>query len=479
MLKKESKNKPIAANELAAATAAKEHAAKVAAARVQENATNKTESTEKPTITDELAAAEAATLAEKVAAALAQVQAAQEQAKAAKAQAEAAKAQAEAVAAAERLRVRADRRAKASEKMMNYLTVPPPPPDFVWKGFLRGTAGGLIAAGSTGKSYLSIELGMCVASAVANAALLQLEIPVHGPVTIVNAEDPEQIVWERIHAIGKHMKPEDYKAMADNIEIVSLFGRAETDMMDASFLVEMLEYAHDTRLIIFDTLNRLAGTADENSNGEMGLLLKKFEFIASRANTGVLILHHSSKAASSNGQQHKQESSRGASAITSNLRWQGYMQCMTEDESKAMGVPDVDRHSYVRFGGNKENYGVKTSDIWLKRHDFGVLLPYDFAVQTKAAAEKKKAQAEKTAKTKRNQASEYAESLKTTNAQVLRAAAEKQAEIDTHVDPNAPFDAAFTTAEPYVKAKMTPQPKTSDAQKVNPKNASKRNYAKA
>jgi RecA-family ATPase len=278
---------------------------------------------------------------------------------------------------------RVARRQASAKIMLKYMTEDPPPADYVWTGFLRGTVGGLIAAGATGKSFLAIEIAMCVASPVANAKLLKFEIPKHGRVAIINAEDPEQVLWERIRAISKQIKMSitEMKDMVYRIEIVSLFGKPETDMMDELFRAHMLEYAHETRLIIYDTLNRLAGESNENDNAEMALLLKGFEYVSARANSAGLILHHSTKGASGKGEQDKQEAARGASSITSNLRWQGYMQTMTKDEAIPLKIKEEDRHQYVRFGGNKENYGSKTPAIWLQRHDKGVLLPVTFKAE--------------------------------------------------------------------------------------------------
>lgn len=272
---------------------------------------------------------------------------------------------------------RAGRRKKASEEVLQYFTKSPPQNDFVWRGFLRQTVGAIVAAGSTGKSFWALEAAMCVASAKANESLLQLDIPKHGRVAIFNAEDPPAMVWARIHAIAQFLDRETMQEVAENIELVPLFGREKTDMNDPVFVRDMLEFAHDCRLVIFDTLNRFAGSADENSNGEMGLLLKSFEYIAAHAGPAVLLVHHSSKAASFSGQQDKQESARGASSITSNLRWQGYMQGLTEDEAPQYGIELEDRSQFVRFGGSKENYGAKTKEQWYQRREHGVLIPCD------------------------------------------------------------------------------------------------------
>jgi RecA-family ATPase len=158
-----------------------------------------------------------------------------------------------------------------------------------------------------------------------------------------------------------------------------LFGNLGTNIQDMALvesIVDLATYA-GVRLIVFDTLNRFSGGADENSNSAMAQVLAQFEYIASKAKVGVLIIHHSNKAASSNGTQHMQESARGAGAITANLRWQAFMQGMTVDEAQDMDISDEDRSLFVQFGGNKENYGERTPATWLKRQARGVLLPTD------------------------------------------------------------------------------------------------------
>jgi RecA-family ATPase len=356
--------------------------------------------------------------------------------------------------AVEQAQQEAERRKASSDRLRMFAKTPPPKQDYVWRGFLRRTVGGVIASGSTGKSFWAMEAAMCVASAKANALLLKLDIPTHGRVVIFNAEDPNEIFWQRFHATCALLDPADIDAMVDNMDFVPLFGRADTDMNDIMFVHELLEYAKGSRLVIFDTLNRFAGEAEENSNAEMALLLKRFEYIAANAGPGVLVLHHSSKNASANGQQHKQESARGASSITSNLRWQAFMQGMSTEEALDLGVAEEQRHNYVQFGGNKENYGQKTPATWLKRHEHGVLLPFDFQAEAEAKAAIRQAK-------KKEKDATYAETLKTTDAEERRALEARQAADDKvraryGIKPDGPPDPTFQKAEPYSEVHTLP-----------------------
>jgi hypothetical protein len=268
-----------------------------------------------------------------------------------------------------------ERRAASTAQLLQFLRTAPPPLDFIWPGFLLSTVGAIIAAGSTGKSFYALQAAMCVAHAEANKALLNLDIKKHGRVVIFNAEDPKTILWERIHAIAHHLPPDIYEEMAKDIEIISLFGVLETDLSDSTFRDDVLEICEGARLVIFDTFNRFSGDANENDNAEMAKLLKYYEHIAHASQCAVLFLHHSSKYMSASGRQHEQEAARGASAITSNLRWQGFMQTMSEAECADTDIALEDRKSYVRYGANKENYGHSNSDRWFKRERGGVLLP--------------------------------------------------------------------------------------------------------
>lgn len=268
----------------------------------------------------------------------------------------------------------------------------PPELDFIWPGFLAGTVGALVSPGATGKSFLTLEAAMGIACSVAGGDLLGFEPQQNGRVVYVAGEDPEVVFIRRIHAIGKHLPLEARQSIAQNLAIEAVMGK-RLNIMDDRHLARVIEYCAGARLIVFDTLSRIH-QLDENSNGDMSNLISTLEHVADKTGAGVLFLHHVSKGSTSAGQADQQQAARGASALIDNARWSAYVSRMTEQESKSLSArldrqPIGDRRGfYVRFGENKQNYGVDQPPRWFERRDGGVLVPVDLfeIIPTKKAS---------------------------------------------------------------------------------------------
>ena len=271
--------------------------------------------------------------------------------------------------------------------ILNCFTEKPIDMDFVAPGFLAGTVGVMAAAGGVGKSFWSLEFGMGICSAEANKSLLNLEITKHGRVVLLNAEDPHPILHHRLHSIGTYLDENGREEVAEKMLIEPLMGK-RANIRDKGWQDAILRISEGSRLVIFDTLTRWHN-ADENSNGEMAEVLGLFEMVCDKTGAAVLLLHHVSKSMAVNGRQDEQQATRGAAAITDNARWQGWMQVMGKDEAKKYGIKDDMRKRYVRAGGNKENYGQNSKDMWLERGNGGVLLPAELEiVQTQSQQNK-------------------------------------------------------------------------------------------
>ena len=249
----------------------------------------------------------------------------------------------------------------------------PEPLDFVFCGLVGGTVGNIASPGATGKSFMAMELAMSVASLNADEQLLKFGIQKSGKAAIFNAEDPDVVLNSRVHSIGKYLEGSAKEEVFQNLQIHPLLGQ-QPDITDTAFLNSVIKLCKDHRLLIFDTFTRFH-KFNENDNGQMSQVVSCYEKIAVETGAAVLFLHHSSKGAVLSGQQVEQQSTRGASSITDNCRWQGFLQTMTAEEAAKLGVIDKQRKKYVRFGGNKENYGLATADKWLERGVGGVLIP--------------------------------------------------------------------------------------------------------
>jgi RecA-family ATPase len=259
--------------------------------------------------------------------------------------------------------------------ILDCFTTEPKEMDFVIPNFLAGVVGVMAAAGGVGKSFWSLEVAMGICSHEANKSLLNLDIPKHGRVVILNAEDPATVLHHRIHSIGSYLNESAREEVAEKLLIEPLMGK-QVNIRSQRWQEAVLRVMDGSRFTIFDTLTRWHN-ADENSNGEMSEVLGTFEMLCDKTGSSVLLLHHVSKAMAANGRQDEQQATRGAAAITDNARWQGWMQVMGKEEAGKYGIAEDIRKRYVNAGGNKENYGQNSKDVWLERCRGGVLLPVD------------------------------------------------------------------------------------------------------
>lgn len=249
----------------------------------------------------------------------------------------------------------------------------PPPKDFVLPGLLAGTVGGLCSPGGTGKSMWILCAAMCVASPLANAALLQLPIEKHGPVVVLNAEDPSTEVHHRMKALYALLSPEAVAEVHQNLRLACLMGEV-TDIQEPACMTAVREAIEGSRFVVFDTLRRWH-TADENDNGEMASVLKRLEILAAGSGAAICFLHHTKKGSGQG--DDSADDSRGASAIVDNGRWTMLLKKMTEAEALKLGVASDQRYRFIRACWPKANYSAPIPDAWFERKSGGVLLPVD------------------------------------------------------------------------------------------------------
>lgn len=245
------------------------------------------------------------------------------------------------------------------------------PVAFVWNGFVEGSVGCLVAPGSTGKSFFSLEAAIEVAVPELGSRFLNLGVKNAGSVALFNAEDDEQIVRTRLHACS-NLIPKEFDSKLQNLNYYPLRG-TQPNIADEKWLSRVCRWSDGKKLVIFDTLTRWH-RADENSNDAMSEVVGYFELLSQKTGAAVLFLHHTNKSSARDGVVDEQQSSRGAAAITDNVRWQGFLQTLTKKEAEKSKIPDEIRKEFVCFGGAKENYGQSTNGRWYKRGPGGVLL---------------------------------------------------------------------------------------------------------
>lgn len=257
----------------------------------------------------------------------------------------------------------------------------PPLQDFILPGFLAGTVGALIAPGSTGKSMFALQLACAVASELPQANTLGLTIERHGPVLYLNLEDPPGEIERRLYALGGRLDMVTRDSIAESLVLSARMG-VPTDLMTEKFMGALLKAAAGTRLVILDTLSRSHGL-DENDNGAMARVVARLEMVVRQTGTGLLYLHHTSKAAALAGQGGLAQAARGASALIDNARWCGNLVKMTAEEAgkltdrgfEGRPIGDERRGFFVRYEIGKQNYGQVENAQWYERTEGGILRP--------------------------------------------------------------------------------------------------------
>ncbi|MCP3713129.1 helicase RepA family protein [Paraburkholderia sp. CNPSo 3274] len=273
--------------------------------------------------------------------------------------------------------------------LMDCFGTVPPEQDFIIPGFMAGTPGGLVAPGSTGKSFFALQVAAAVASDCPQANTLGLQIVKHGKVIYLNLEDPPAEIHRRLYALGQRLDLVARQSIADNLTLSARQG-IHTDVLSTAFQTALRKAAGDrTRLIIIDTLSR-CHTRDENDNGQMSEVVAALELLCRQTGAGLMFLHHTSKAAALAGQGGMAQAARGASALVDNARWCGNLSKMSEEEADGWTGMDgqpigADRRGYfVRYALGKQNYGELESSQWFNRTAGGILAPVELRKVKKA-----------------------------------------------------------------------------------------------
>jgi len=202
------------------------------------------------------------------------------------------------------LRMLVDRMPKAGESRFKVLdlTEDPPPVQWVIQDMIcHGDIHMLIGEPSIGKSWLT--MGMAVAVAGGSDTFLGRSVTEHGRVLYVDEENPEDLIYHRLHKLGLT------KEIAGNIRYLSNEG-IRLDRQADELVGEALDY--DPSLIILDSLTRFH-TEDENNAGAMAALFNDaLKPLARQTGAAVVLIHHANKTDSNSSYKR----SRGSGDIT-------------------------------------------------------------------------------------------------------------------------------------------------------------------
>jgi RecA-family ATPase len=182
-----------------------------------------------------------------------------------------------------------------------------------------------------GKSYLSLNLAVAVASAP--SALNPTfcfggQVKAHGRVVIVSAEDDHDELHRRLAAITNQMPARMHVvSLPDNGHFSFLQGDARTGMTPTaqwSNLKKQIEELDDVRLVIVDTLQALS-CGDMNAAEVAQAMMNELTEVANRTGASVIALHHLTKGTADAQKgllsaQSAMDSIRGSGAIVGAVR---------------------------------------------------------------------------------------------------------------------------------------------------------------
>jgi len=260
--------------------------------------------------------------------------------------------------------------------------------DFVLQGMEAGSVGLLVSAGGTGKSMFSMALAMVLADTTKTLNYQLTSSNIRGKIGIINVEDTEKIIKNRIHHIGQYfLSKTGFKdividTISENLEILSLRGygvnfiginEQYSAVYNQKWRDFLTKYSEDKLLVIIDTLSRVH-CLNEIDNTNMKELLAIFEEISSKTGTSFLLIHHANKA-SLKDEDKDQDSVRGASSLVANARYLITLAPLTAKQAKDYNIDENNRKMYVKLSIPKINYTAPIEDIILKRNiNYGGIL---------------------------------------------------------------------------------------------------------
>lgn len=140
---------------------------------------------------------------------------------------------------------------------------------------------------------------------------------------------------------------------------------------DMAWLARTLR-SHKADVFVIDPLASIHDF-EENSNIDMGKVMRALTNLARMADCAILVCHHSPKSARAPGDV---ASVRGASSITNTARAVYTMFPPAEEEIQLYGLPDDAPQSMLRVDSAKQNYAQPfTRPLWLHRREYAVPKP--------------------------------------------------------------------------------------------------------
>ena len=286
-----------------------------------------------------------------------------------------------------------------------FLDSSPPTRTWILENLLPlGIVGLLAASGGTGKSLLTLQLALSVAT---GQSFLGIKVKSPGGVLMICAEDDSDELHRRFAGIVSAMRrhgqfgKKEEAAVRDKLYIASRVGgdnlmtRVHQGKVERTDIGERIALTagqiNDIKLIVLDPVSRFRG-GDENNNDHATRFVESVEALRATTEASILMPHHIHKDA------RKDKSAmitaanvRGATALVDGVRWVATMDVLSMDCAKRKcGIEPNEALNYVRFDVVKNNYAAHWEGMWTRRQPDGLLVPVDIKTigQKKARQQK-------------------------------------------------------------------------------------------
>lgn len=253
---------------------------------------------------------------------------------------------------------------------INITDVPPRP--WIIPGLtMHGHLSILVAPGGSGKSQLTLQMGIITALGMDWAGWKPRKPQ---KVLIINAEDDRDEMRRRLYAAAEHMNIDQESLrgkllIAKNIDdIVIAQSDPKTKAVHRTPKFDQLRRAIQAQNIGLVVVDPFAETfiGDENANSEIKWAAATWRALARVTDCSVYLVHHTKKHAGA--MAGDPDASRGGGSIINTARVVSTLFTMTADDAASLGVDEDERHRYVRFDDAKANLTLITNKAkWFEK----------------------------------------------------------------------------------------------------------------